>query len=242
MNTKKAFSLVELIIVLAVIGILAAVLIPVISNVVKKANAKSALSDARNALTNYESYVQSNQVNSGDAIFIVYKAKGLYVYGSLAGKGSLYESTDNPYELAIKNANEVNIAEEAEKLLAKLIENGSVVESPLQSQENITEMVKDLPDTVAFYSGYNLRYYPVDLTIEKELIELAVGDVDKLVASVTPEAEIKFMSDNPEVASVDENGTIIAKAVGSTNIQVKSNNKTAICTVNVLDYIEFSGS
>ncbi|NLB61669.1 MAG: hypothetical protein GX802_04505, partial [Clostridiales bacterium] len=42
--------------------------------------------------------------------------------------------------------------------------------------------------------------------------------------------------------SVDENGTIIAKAVGSTNIQVKSNNKTAICTVNVLDYIEFSGS
>jgi len=36
---KKAFSLIELIIVLAVIGILAAILIPVISNAVDKANA-----------------------------------------------------------------------------------------------------------------------------------------------------------------------------------------------------------
>ena len=52
-RTNKGFTLVELIIVIAVIGVLAAILIPVFSNVVKKANLKSAFADARNAVSNY---------------------------------------------------------------------------------------------------------------------------------------------------------------------------------------------
>ncbi|HHT87284.1 MAG TPA: prepilin-type N-terminal cleavage/methylation domain-containing protein, partial [Clostridiales bacterium] len=50
---KRAFTIVELIIVIAVIGILAAILIPAFSNIIAKANAKSALSDARNTLTSF---------------------------------------------------------------------------------------------------------------------------------------------------------------------------------------------
>ncbi|MBQ9949969.1 MAG: prepilin-type N-terminal cleavage/methylation domain-containing protein, partial [Clostridia bacterium] len=38
-RTKHGFTLVELIIVIAVIGVLAAILIPVFSNVIDKANA-----------------------------------------------------------------------------------------------------------------------------------------------------------------------------------------------------------
>ena len=52
-KTNKGFTLVELIIVIAVIGVLAAILIPVFSNVIEKANAKSAFSDAKNALSIY---------------------------------------------------------------------------------------------------------------------------------------------------------------------------------------------
>ena len=52
-RTKHGFTLVELIIVIAVIGVLAAILIPTFSNVIDKANAKSALSDARNTVTQY---------------------------------------------------------------------------------------------------------------------------------------------------------------------------------------------
>ncbi len=52
-NKQKAFTIVELIIVIAVIGILAAILIPAFTNIIAKANAKSALSDARNTLTSF---------------------------------------------------------------------------------------------------------------------------------------------------------------------------------------------
>ena len=45
---KKAFTIVELVIVIAVIAILAAVLIPTFSNVVDKANQSAALQEARN--------------------------------------------------------------------------------------------------------------------------------------------------------------------------------------------------
>lgn len=52
-NKKKGFTIVELVIVIAVIAILAAVLIPTFSNVVKKAQKNAALQDAKNALTTY---------------------------------------------------------------------------------------------------------------------------------------------------------------------------------------------
>jgi len=49
-NNKKGFTIVELVIVIAVIAILAAVLIPTFSSVISKANESSALSKAQNAL------------------------------------------------------------------------------------------------------------------------------------------------------------------------------------------------
>ena len=53
-NTKKrGFTIVELVIVIAVIAILAAVLIPTFSNVIGNAKKSAALQEARNAWTNY---------------------------------------------------------------------------------------------------------------------------------------------------------------------------------------------
>ena len=50
-TTKKGFTLVELVIVIAIIAILAAVLIPTFSGVVKKANESKALQEIKNAHT-----------------------------------------------------------------------------------------------------------------------------------------------------------------------------------------------
>lgn len=54
LNKKKnAFTITELVIVIAVIAILAAVLIPTFSNVIAKANESAAMQEARTALTEY---------------------------------------------------------------------------------------------------------------------------------------------------------------------------------------------
>lgn len=50
-KNKKGFTIVELVIVIAVIAILAAVLIPTFSNVVTKANESVALQEVKNAYT-----------------------------------------------------------------------------------------------------------------------------------------------------------------------------------------------
>ena len=54
LNKKKnAFTITELVIVIAVIAILAAVLIPTFSNVVESANQSAAMQQSKNALTSY---------------------------------------------------------------------------------------------------------------------------------------------------------------------------------------------
>lgn len=52
---KKGFTIVELVIVIAVIGILAAVLIPTFANLVTKANETALQENLRNAYTSYAS-------------------------------------------------------------------------------------------------------------------------------------------------------------------------------------------
>lgn len=52
---KKGFTIVELVIVIAVIAILAAVLIPTFSGIVDKANKSKSLQEVRNAYTVYMS-------------------------------------------------------------------------------------------------------------------------------------------------------------------------------------------
>lgn len=50
-KAKKGFTIIELVIVIAVIGILAGVLIPTFSNVIANANKTAAMEEAKNAYT-----------------------------------------------------------------------------------------------------------------------------------------------------------------------------------------------
>ena len=66
-NNKKGFTIVELVIVIAVIAILAAVLIPTFSNVVDKANDSADLQAARNLYTEYLAVVDAQPA---DVVFV----------------------------------------------------------------------------------------------------------------------------------------------------------------------------
>lgn len=75
-NNRKGFTIVELVIVIAVIAILATVLIPTFGNVIEKANNSKALQEAKNTYTNYVASV--NYASGATAVTDGYVVVGDY--------------------------------------------------------------------------------------------------------------------------------------------------------------------
>ena len=83
---KKGFTIVELVIVIAVIAILAAVLIPTFSNVVTKANKSKAMQAARNE---YELYLSEHATEISDNMnldVVVTDGSKTYVFKVVKGQ------------------------------------------------------------------------------------------------------------------------------------------------------------
>lgn len=178
-NKQKAFTIVELIIVIAVIGILAAILIPAFTNIIAKANAKSALSDARNTLTSFltENLEIVDGVIAKSIVIFVKKAKMYYVFGyqnNGPDAGKLMQSAGNPfnYEDLAELIDDYNcpdydiIGTEEETNYAFFLwphdqpsGSGSGIKSGgmeeiNQSFINLTERIKGAPETAQVFDGF----------------------------------------------------------------------------------------
>jgi len=76
-KTRKGFTITELVIVIAVIAILAAVLIPTFSNLIGKANDSANLQEARNIMTQY---IASKDAKVPSTYYIAVGEAGKEVY------------------------------------------------------------------------------------------------------------------------------------------------------------------
>lgn len=91
---KKGFTIVELVIVIAVIGILAAVLIPTFSNVIESANKTADLQEAQSTLKAYTAYMGSKGSTLNDGtVFKVERNNSSRTY--VFYKGELHEFFEN---------------------------------------------------------------------------------------------------------------------------------------------------
>ena len=92
-NNRKGFTIVELVIVIAVIAILAGVLIPTFSGVVKKAQESAELQEVKNAYTNaLVEVLADGEIEETSATF------GGYTFNFAEGKlTSVTETTEYKY-------------------------------------------------------------------------------------------------------------------------------------------------
>lgn len=96
---KKGFTIVELVIVIAVIAILAAVLIPTFSNVVEKANQSKALQEVKNAYTATLVEDLGDDDSSNDVVY---------------NKGEIKVIVDDKYTVTISADGEASVAAKGE--------------------------------------------------------------------------------------------------------------------------------
>ncbi len=118
LKNKKGFTIVELVIVIAVIAILAAVLIPTFSNIVSKAKESEAMQSAKNAYTDWlaedKDHVmglnsQNLCIKSGDYYFHV--TAGQFDAESVGGKDHTDSSGEGSTKYTAYEVTEGKLAE-----------------------------------------------------------------------------------------------------------------------------------
>lgn len=92
LKNKKGFTIVELVIVIAVIAILAAVLIPTFGGVMDRAEDSAAIQNARNKYIEYLA-LDGNE-NKANANFIIVSDEGAVIYNA----GVLSQTVHDDYE------------------------------------------------------------------------------------------------------------------------------------------------
>ncbi len=105
-TNKKGFTLVELVIVIAVIAILAAVLIPVFANLISKANDSAAMQNAKNE---FEAYLVSGEVAehlTGEEDFYIKSGDNWYKVEDLKFNSTKLEDSDIPDNATLKTQTE----------------------------------------------------------------------------------------------------------------------------------------
>ncbi len=117
-KAKQGFTIVELVIVIAVIGILAGVLIPTFSNVISSANEAADLNEVQNSLKAYSGYISSQGKELSDgAIFNVRDTYYVFFEGSLHKfKVNKIDKDEEDSNYEKKNPNHFTVLDKGPKL------------------------------------------------------------------------------------------------------------------------------
>ena len=95
-NNRKGFTIVELVIVIAVIAILATVLVPTFSGIIDKANTSAALQNGRNIYNQYVANVDYKTSTADPDVVVKVTVGGADYYVTIVNGGATGASKTEP--------------------------------------------------------------------------------------------------------------------------------------------------
>lgn len=116
-SKRRGFTVVELVIVIAVVAILAAVLIPTYVNLVKKSNEANALAEAKNLISEMLTDIILGDKDSADLLIFSKKGDDVYLHGYSAEQQKFLTYRNNP--IALTTDMETTVQATVGKLLAE---------------------------------------------------------------------------------------------------------------------------
>ena len=214
---QKGFTIVELVIVIAVIAVLATVLVPTFGDLIGRAQAAAATQQVANAykealvkaLADDGIITEDEEVTVGHFIFTFKEG----------GQGAQIRTEDFLYP-------QVCIVDGKVQLGPKKEEGGNVEESEASNPP-------DMPEPTIMAESITLDQTALALNVE--------GSVD-LTATVLPvvaaNRTITWATSDASVAAVTDDGTVTAKGVGKATITASVDGNTASCCVYVANFTD----
>lgn len=145
---RRGFTVVELVIVIAVVAILAAVLIPTYVNLVKKSNEANALAEAKNLISEMLTDIILGDKDSADLLIFSKKGDDVYLHGYSAEQQKFLTYRNNP--IALTTDMEKTVREAVDRLLTEgIIKQNEEVKSDNPNDWRLKENVKKIIETLS---------------------------------------------------------------------------------------------
>lgn len=172
---RRGFTIVELVIVIAVIAILATVLVPAFGDIIQKAQDSKAMQEAKNAYTDY--IVEHNGVA---AEYMVYEADGRFVAIHNGAAVGVYDSKEDALAAMVANGDPALLADAGDGLWVyggndKNSENPykgksiSILGDSISTYLNVSNNAaynSTIGKNAVYYNQYNASRHPVHMSLE----------------------------------------------------------------------------
>ena len=212
-NKRRGFTIVELVIVIAVIAILAAVLIPTYANLVKKANEAKAQAEAKNLVTEMLANILSGGDDAADLIIVTKKGNEAYVHGYDASAGQLVAYKNNPVTIPEGDNFYAQAKAICEAMAAdKKLNTVAVTEGSWRDSEKLKANMASLgfkAEETAVFANYDIVSLTQNVTVVKS--------ADDLKTAIEGGGYV-FIKENVDVAPIVSDKTVMT-LVPQTTIQ-----------------------
>lgn len=215
---KKGFTLVELIIVIAVLGVLAAIIIAAFPGIFSSADRGSAISDAVNAQKNY--IATRDAAIEDEVAIVVEKNEKMYLFGY-----TFYEQRIKDSGFSIDKPTEGDMLFASLRCIEAAQYEGKVTKRP--AFHDVSDEINALPGNVRVFTGCCMKG-------SEQGTDINIGEGDTW--HIEPG---EYTLSNNDIADIDSSGDIHARKKGSSYIY---SDGTILYTLNVYEYIVWDGA